>query len=272
MASKSLESHADAAISAAPIRLVPVALIKVDDEIQRQLDRPRVNTMAQDFDMNALGVVTVSDRGDKEGIYVVDGQHRVAAMVLAGGEEQSIQARVFTGLTRAEEAVLYRRLNTTKKPQALDLFRSRLIEEDPTALAVQDIYTRHGWKLGFSGATGGRLSAVAAMERIYRLEPLALDRAIYSLTKAWGRTRESSDGRIVEGLGLFFWRHGDTVEIDTLIQRLAALGGGASGLVGKAHSIKDLTNKPIGRAMASYLTDLYNKGKSTRALQPFDNK
>lgn len=255
-------------IENAEVRILRVGTIKVDAEIQRYLDRPRAQRIADDYDPDAVGIITVSERAD--GIYVVDGQHRVAGVVLARGENTPIQARVMTGLSRAEEARLFRRLNTTKKPLAFDLFRSRLVEEDKKALAIQDIYTRHGWVLGFGTTTG--IAAVAAMERVYDKEPLALDKALYVATKAWGYARESVDGRVIEGLGLFFWRHGDTAVVDDLIGKLATHTGGSLGVIGRANTIRELTRKPLPRSMATYLTDLYNKGKKTRALAPFDNK
>lgn len=244
--------------------------INVDTEIQRMLERPRVQRMAENLNEDALGIITVSKRADGR-LFIVDGQHRLASVILAGGEDLLMRAELFEGLTRAQEAKLFRERNNMRKPNVFDIFRARLVEGDPVALDINRLFEKYGWHLSMGGADGS-ISAVAAAERIYRLEALALERALYALTEAWGHKTESTDGRVLEGLGLFFFRYGDAVEVDDLVGKLSAHAGGPMGVVGKANSIKELTKKPVSRCFAQYVTDLYNKKKKTRALSSYEGE
>src|SRR5688572_26571882 len=83
-------------------RRVAVSTLNIDPAIQRQLDRRRVERIANDLNVDAIGVITVSQR-EGGSLFVVDGMHRVEALKLAGGEGESVDARVFTGLTIAED-------------------------------------------------------------------------------------------------------------------------------------------------------------------------
>ena len=246
------------------IRLLKVADLIVDLNVQRSLDQHKVAKIAEELDLNAIGVITVSRRAN--GTYhIVDGQHRVAALRLAGGEDEKITARVFAGLTIEEEARLFRLLNNTSQPQLLDKFRVRIVEGETVAVAINDILTKHGLRVTF-GSSDGCFSAVAAAERVYRLDPSALDRALATLTRAWGVAAASVDGRLVEGVGRVYARHGDAVNVASLTDRLARHKGGSGALIGKARGLAEFLNVAIPNAMAEIVVELYNTSRKTTAL------
>jgi hypothetical protein len=76
---------------------------------QRELKLTWAEHIASDLDPERLGVLTVSLRNDR--YWIIDGQHRVEAMRLAGWADQSIQCWVYEGLTETQEAELFLRLN-----------------------------------------------------------------------------------------------------------------------------------------------------------------
>jgi hypothetical protein len=250
------------------LRPLAVSALIVDPEVQRALDMRRVENIAENLNMDALGTITVSHR--KNGSYhVIDGQHRVAAVRLAGGVlPAAVLCRVFDHLSLAEEAALFRLLNNTAKPQAVDLFRIRVVEGEPVATAIAAIIEGHGLSVS-TNATGGHICAVAAMERIYRRDPDALDRALATCVRAWGLEPPANDGRLVEGLGLLYARYGSAVEVADLVPRLAKFGGGPGALLGKAAGLRDLIGCTAPNAVAEVIVESYNRGKKTRALQPW---
>lgn len=249
------------------LRPLAVSELIVDPDVQRSLDNARVSKIADALSLDALGTVTVSHR--KNGTYhIIDGQHRVAAVRLAGGENDKVMCRVFDGLTLAEEAEMFRLLNNTAKPQAIDLFRVRVVEGDPAALEIVAILREHGWKIA-QQTHGGAIAAVAAMERIYRRDPNALSRAVSTVARAWGHDTPANDGRLIEGIGLVYARYGAAVDVSDVVPRLASFAGGPGAFLGKAKGLSQLIGCQQPQAVAEILVEVYNRSRRTRALQPW---
>ncbi len=241
-----------------------LSVLIVDPDVQRRIDLRRVARMAADFQPQALGTITVSRRGDGS-YHIIDGQHRKEAAKEARGDSFKISSRVFEDLTIQEEAELFRLLNATVKPKAFDGFRVRIIEGESVAVHVTDTLKRHGFELG-RGARDGMFEAVAAAERIYRLDPNALDRALGTITHAWGRVHSAVDTRIVDGLGSVWFRYGDAIDGEALAQKLARYPSGPDGLVGNARGMAKMGNVQVHAAMAELIVGIYNSGRRTRAL------
>lgn len=249
------------------VKPVPLHKLMVDPQVQRSLDRRRAAKIGVEFNPDAVGIVTVSQRANGD-YFIIDGQHRVEGMRIAGLSDDKAECEVFTGLTLADEAAMFRLRNNTAHPQYIDKFRVRVIEGDPVAVAIDDMVHRHGWKIQMGNSVGD-LAAVQALERIYRLEATAAERALSTLTRAWGLDSSSVDGRLLDGMGLVFIRYGDAIEVDDLIARLARFSGGAGALIGKARGLRDLVGSTIGRAVAEIVVELYNQRRRTKALPPW---
>lgn len=250
------------------VSALAVSTLIVDPRIQRPLDKRRVTKIAEALNFDALGVITVSRRGNGDNV-VIDGQHRVEALREAGHGSDGVTCRVFKGLDLPEEAAMFRLLNNTAKPQYIDQFRVRVIEGDANAVDIARIVERHGWKFGPGFAVSNGFHAVAALERIYNLDDIAAEKAIVTITRAWGHEPNAGDGRIVEGIGLVHVRYGDAVEADDLIDRLSKFPGGPGALLGRARGLKDLIGSTVPRAVAEITVELYNARRRTKALPPW---
>jgi hypothetical protein len=150
----------------------------------------------------------------------------------------------------------------------IDLFRVRLVEGDPTALAINDLLDRHGWKPAASTGTGN-FGAVQTVERIYLSEPAAAERAIATLTRAWGHDPNGADGRVFEGLGLLFLRYGDAVDVEALVEKLSKYPGGPGRLLGAARGLREMVGSTVSRSVAEIVVGLYNQRRRTKALAPW---
>ncbi|HEV8279964.1 MAG TPA: DUF6551 family protein, partial [Streptosporangiaceae bacterium] len=97
----------------ARLRWVPLTQMRVNPLAQRDLNPARVSQLAAAFDVEQMGNPTVSHRGDW--YYLVDGQHRIAALKcwLGAWEDQQVQCWTYEGLTEATEAELFLALNDT---------------------------------------------------------------------------------------------------------------------------------------------------------------
>lgn len=253
----------------ADLKQMTVSSLIVDPDVQRNLDIRRVNKIVEEFNADALGTLTVSHRASGAH-HIIDGQHRAAAVRVIGGDDKKVLCRIFNGLTIQEEAEMFRLLNNTAKPQVLDLFRVRVVEGEPTAVAITEILAGHGWTVGFgSSHTKTMLAAVSAVERVYRLDPTALERALGTATRAWGHDAVCADGRLVEGLGLVYYHYDNALDPTELTARLARYAGGPAALLGKARGLKEMVGGSVPNSVADIIVEVYNRARRTKALPPW---
>jgi len=249
-----------------------VSDLSIDPKVQRQLDTTRAARIANDFDPEFIGILHVSVRGDGAQV-VIDGQHRLEAMKLLGWQTQKVPCRLYHDLTLAEEAHLFRGLNTFAKPRAFDMFKVRIVEGDAVAVDVQRILRRHGWRLATGDVEGG-FTAVVAAEKVYTgfttkdgNTPELLDSTLGIITAAWGHDAIGANGYIVTGIGLFLQRYANhDIDKASLVDRLSSLAGGPNGVIGKARGIKEFRNGTTARCLAEYLVELYNKRRTKNVL------
>ena len=244
-------------------RELPISKLIVDAKLQRGLDWPRVNRMAAEFDQDALGTLVVSDRSNGF-FHIVDGQHRTEATRIALGEDAVVDCRVFHGLTREDEARLFRLYNNTSKLQALTKFLVRLEEQEVVAVQINAILKKYGWKVA-PGSGEGNFAAVSAIEKVWNRDQLAVERSIATVTRAWGHNYEAVHHGIIEGIGMVYARFGDQIDQKNLIEKLSTIENGPGGFLGSARGLKQF-NRNVPNAVAELVVETYNKGKRARAL------
>lgn len=260
---------ADASVT----KWIPLNELSVDSTVQRPLDETRAERMAEALDLSLLGVIEVSARGNGSH-HVMDGQHRVTALRLAGYHSELVECKVHNGLGESDEAARFIGLNTFRSPRAFDRFKVRIKAGDPVAVGVDRILMEFGWKL-VAGSTDGCFTAVQAAERVYsgfgtsdkELGPENLRSALGVITEAWGRSPINANGHMVAGLGLFFARYGAQIDKPALVKRLAQYPGGADNYLGKARGIRDFRGGTLARCIAELTTDLYNKRRSSGQIE-----
>lgn len=253
---------------------IPVDKLIVDRRVQRPLDPKKVEKIVNEFNFDALGIICVSHRAD--GSYsIIDGQHRVVALRQLDFQYSSIQCEVFTDLALADEAAMFRLRNNTTSVQYLDKFRVRVIESDPVALKIQEILSIYGWEIGATSKdrNDGRIASIQSFERIYQMDPgsdpTAAELMLRTITKAWGHSGHGVDGRIINGLGLFYVRYADEIDHDDLANRLAKLAGGPQALVGRARGFANMLGTHVKHAIAEIITEEYNKRRRSTQLPPW---
>jgi hypothetical protein len=235
----------------------------VDPGVQRTLGKTRVETMAKNFDPDALGVLTTSWRSARR-IHVIDGQHRVNAALIAK-YDGPILTNQYKGLSIPEEAALFRKLNTAKKPTAVDHFLLACVEQDPDAVQLAGYIARHGWSVAaYNGE--GKLSAIGSLERVYNVSPEAADAALAVLTAAYGHRPVAVQGALVEGVGRLIAKHGPNINLDDLAKRLAGVPGGPDGLVGNARGQSLTSTGTLWVQVARVVTRLYNTKRRSTAI------
>lgn len=196
---------------------IAVSDIFADHSYQRPLDPRRAQAMADDFDQRLLGVIEVSDRGrDHQPRYaVVEGQHRWAALA-SRDPGAAIAARIHSGLTVAEEAQLFVRIDVKRRRLTTwDRWKARRAQLDPDVVAIEQTVARVGLRVD-DAPKDGHLRCTAMLEKIAgsRGGHGLLRDALRLLHETWGAQLGAYDSALVGGMAVFLDAFGDDEHFD----------------------------------------------------------
>lgn len=254
------------------IRGVPLDSVTVDPLVQRQegVDQRRVNEMSAHFNADALGLLILSQRADGT-LVCLDGMHRVTAARQSGWTEP-VDARVFTGLTLAEEASLFLLYNKKKDPSAISRFTARVLAGDEVAVDISNIVHEYGWHIRQS-ADPGSLVAIDALESVYRngagtltdeAHPVLAERVLSTLTDTWGHEPIAVHTVMLKGVAQLYGRYGSAVDTPKLVREMQ--GTQPRVLIGRAKTLKDVQGGTVPAALAKILVGLHNNRRRTNLL------
>lgn len=249
---------------------IPAKQIRVDPEVQRQLIPARVSKLTEAMDLDGLGIITVSERG-KGDLIALDGQHRIAALEQLGMGEWEVTCHVYSGLSKAQEAALFRRLNDTRKITPYDDFSKGLVEGDEECLAINEIIESHGLRVAGYGSDG-TITCVSKLRQLYeskngRADGAVLADALTDSLAAWGVRYAAVEKNILGGLALVHRTYGSEVDRPALVNKLSKYKGGAAGLLGTARQLKDLRSASMERLVAAVIVEVYNRGRRSGQLE-----
>lgn len=245
---------------------LPVKDIHVDPTVQRALNMFRVTNMAEDFNEDALGTVTVSRREDGK-YYVIDGQHRHATARRAKGEHYRMNCHIYEGLSLQDEAALFRALNTAVKPVKIDLFRIRVVEGEAIAVAISTLMDHYGWHVAVSSGSRYRYTAVGALEEIFTRDGghNLLDKTISVLTSAFDGDPKSVRSEMLLGLAALYAEHGERIKDVKMIERLQ--NQGLMDMLDRAKVFSKTAGYRPRDGVAEIITQAYNH-RNTRLRLP----
>lgn len=264
------------------VETLPANVLEVDEGVQRQLNESRSKLLADNFDESALGVFTVSARrrtvmpgegevtASVETRYVVlDGQTRLDAIRRFAGTVDTalpVICQVYHGLTCQEEAEIFLSHNDRAAVRTIDKFRLSIVAQEPWAVRLNEIITRHGFEIGRGARPERRFTAIAAARRIMNLPDgeRALERALELLLRAWKHRRNTASVESIEGVGLLFQRHGDEVDVVGFAHKLAQTD---TPQTFKASVMSHRAATGASRTEAAYLyvVKMYNSGRKSEA-------
>lgn len=231
----------------------------------------KVQTMARNFDLNAIGTVYLSMRSN-DSYAILDGQHRVAAANLKGIHE--LPSRVFIDLSYEEEAALYVKFATVNKQTSLDRFKARVEAKELLALDIVDLLSSLNLQIAYSGPAGGGIQAVTAVEGIYKKGGRKHLRDVLStIYRTWQTHPRAYVQPILLGISMFIQRYdkltveNDGVKLDwgRLIDKLACLT--PESLIAKASQLRGVISQVESNgAIGMVILYEYNKGLKTNKL------
>ncbi len=236
----------------------------IDPEIQRPVDARLVNKIAAEFDPDALGVVVVSvrvDEDDKTHYVVLDGQQRLNGANKAGWKEP-VMAKLHHGLTRQDEARLFRLLNNRKPVTPYQVFKAELVEGREVPVQIIEILREVGVPFGPPKGFGG----VEAAKRIMALPngtgavsfrwALQVIKDVYAVD---GFSSNIYDYRVVEALARLHHRHANRIKTQELVERLQARGSNVLSLIQAGKLQQDVNGGPLGPSIINAIIRIYNR-------------
>lgn len=206
----------------------------IDESYQRSLEGETsvalIRRIAANWDWGLCQPLFVARRGDG-GLYVVDGQHRLAAAVMRGDVPQ-LPCVVSHFDSADQEAAAFVALNQQRRPLSqLDLFKASLAAGDPTALKIKECLDEAGLKLSNHASNNvmkpGHVCNVGGLQRCERTYgSTVLVTALKVLARAYPQQVLRYAGSIFPGIVAVVAGelHNRTAAID-LIERLGGFVG-----------------------------------------------
>ena len=246
----------------ARLRWVPLTQMRVNPLAQRDINPARVSRLAAEFDPEKMGAPTDNHRGGW--YYLIDGQHRIAALKawMPGWEDQQVQCWTYEHLSEAEEAEKFLSLNDILPVRAFSKFKVS-VQAGRGEEADMDRIVR---ALGLRIARGnGGISAVATLRRVYsRGGPAVLSRALRIIRDAYGDA--GLEGPVIDGIGLLCQRYDGDLTEQRAIERLSSAHGGVSGLISRAGQLHQSTGSATAQCVAAAAVEAINRGSGGRKL------
>lgn len=254
------------------IKWIPVkSLSVVWVNAQRPLNEKRAKRIADNFDPERVGSLSVT-KPNSQGIYhIIDGQHRKVAVEMKWGKNEMVPCNVFDAMDPAKAAELFAELNTARAaPNAVDLFKVRVTAKSKLQVAIDDIARSCGFKIGYKAT--GNISCVGSLEYVYSCYGgTVLEAVLRTIKKIWGDSDTMAvNPYIIRGLGSFLseFRH---VDYGVLIAALEKKYTPAR-LIQAAKAAQQNFGGNVGSNMCDVILITYNKGVRSNAKKLVRNK
>ncbi len=243
-------------------RWLPIADLHVSERAQRDHRPEKSEAIAAAFDPDMFGVINVSERDGK--FWIVDGQHRIAALRLMGWHDQQVQCWVTIGTSEQRDAKVFLGLNDTRNVSAYDKFRIGITAGLHDECDIERIVLANGAVISSNHYQDNSTKAVSALRDVYRRGPEVLGRTIRIILGAYGGRALQSN--IIKGVGMFCARYGDQVDEALVIDRLNATRGGVSALEQQGNVFKQQTGKSKPYCIAGAVVQIVNSGRKGKKL------
>lgn len=151
---------------------------------QRPINHARVKRIAKNWDTSMMRTIMVADINGV--LYPWDGQHTVAAAVLANGGKDLELPCIVDKMTHEEAAKhVADQYKNVKRLSAIEMFNARVSQNDADALNIKRVLAQHNVRLSPKGGLNST-AGITAIEKIYKKDScLGLDYVIGMAKKAW---------------------------------------------------------------------------------------
>jgi hypothetical protein len=244
------------------LKWVPIEKMRISPTSQRELKQHRVDHLVAEFDLEQLGNPVVSER---DGVfYILDGQHRVAALKDIGWGDQQIECWTYSGLSETEEAERFLKLNDILTVDAFSKFRVGVSAGRAEETDIDRI-VKEAHLVVSQARIGGAIMAVGTLRRIYsRGGPGCLERTLRIIRDAYGDP--GLESVVLDGIGLLCQRYNGELDEERAVKQLSSASGGVNGLLGKAETMRRATGNAKGHCVAAAAVEIINRSRGGRKL------
>ena len=229
---------------------------------QRKVEKRIVNKLVREWNPVMLTPLVVSHREGR--YYLIDGQHRVAAMRRIYGGDVKTDCVVHEGLTYQQEAELYIRFDSsikriTKRQSVNAMLESR---NDTRPQIIKELLKQAGfhWALKGRNPANYYINVTSTLFRVYDLlGPEGFRRLFTMLSGTWKGVPTSITARMISGTALFLKTYMEDLDDYVFTLRLSTHNPG--DILRMAQESGGPGNTPT--RIAHVLLDLYNKGCRT---------
>lgn len=253
-----------------PVKLICARKLSVVwDEAQNPLNQRNVDQIVRDFCFEALGILTVTDELEGGTYHVIDGKHRLAALLKLFGSqpgEIKVSCQIIRGVTDPQRAAeIWLKMDNRSKPTAIQRFKLCLTAEEPEALVIERVITSLGYRIASDKSTGAFAAVVAARVIYRRYGEDGLLMAVATVKAAYGLNSMAVEANIVHGMAIFLHLYGKEIDRQSLVTRLSKRGA-AGILIGDARTLRATNSNPMAQNVAECIRETYNRGRRTHRL------
>lgn len=164
-------------------------------------NKGKVKDIALYFDETYVVCPVVSEREDGT-LVIVDGQHRVLAMLVSGVTDWACE--VFTGLDLAGEALLYRRINGDRRsPSKYEMWVADRVANDKLVLACDKTLATYGLEV----AAHKGVMKLASTDDVRGAFKRGNLKETLDVIKAWSFDERALEGPVMAGVSRFLRAH-----------------------------------------------------------------
>lgn len=227
---------------------------------QRGLNEREAKRIADEFDPDAFGVISVSLPNGAGHYHCIDGQTRVTAVKMLWGEKESVPCNVIQAEEPAIAAEIFLKMNAGRnRPGALDLFKVGVAAGRKTEVAVDKLIGGLGYRIGMD-YQDGTISAVSALKLVYtRYGAEVLKDTLLVIQGTWGRDRDSTTGAIIQGYARLLNEHGSSVDRQKLVNKIAKKMT-PGNLLARARAAREMFGGSLSENVVRVLVTTYDYG------------
>lgn len=243
----------------------------VHTDAQRPYNPAWAKKIADEFDPDMFGVITVAPIDGNGTYHVADGQHRIEAVKILTGNAGAtkVPCNVFADAGTEERAAqLFNAMNTGRRAvHSIDVYRVRVKAGVEPEASVDRIVRQMGFRVQ-TGMNTGQIAAPAALNQVYRnYGGDTLKYTLATIKAIWDRSPEGASASIIKGMGMFLHKYGKEINDNRFRGAMQKSYSSPAKLIGVGRSMKEMLRVPAGRAMAEALKNCYNQGRGGQKLK-----
>jgi hypothetical protein len=237
---------------------------------QRPYYADHAEKIAENFDPDLFGVLSVT-KPDEQGMHhVICGQHRLAAFKKVFGDDQSVPCIVLDAADPVRAAEIFLQDSTSAKPlKMVEQFHVAVTAGRRTQCEINDIVKKAGYRVTAS-QQNDCIGAVHALESVYNKHgPMILGLTLKTLQSTWGADRNAVAAPMLRGYGLFLAQYFKQVDWDKLHKCMTKNKTTPGSLITNAYHLLKLSRalvKTQPEAIALAIFETYNAARGKKLI------